>query len=34
MTHDDAPAVSVIIPCFNAEAYLAEAIGSARRQGA
>jgi glycosyltransferase involved in cell wall biosynthesis len=34
MAHDDAPLISVIIPCYNAEAYLAEAIGSALRQGA
>ena len=34
MTRDDAPLISVIIPCYNAEAYLAEAIGSALRQGA
>jgi glycosyltransferase involved in cell wall biosynthesis len=29
-----APLISVIIPCYNAEAYLAEAIESARRQEA
>ena len=33
MAHDDAPLISVIIPCYNAEAYLAEAIDSALRQG-
>src|ERR1700730_12909659 len=32
MAHDDAPLISVIIPCYNAEAYLAEAIDSALRQ--
>jgi glycosyltransferase involved in cell wall biosynthesis len=34
MAHDDPPLISVIIPCYNAEAYLAEAIGSALRQEA
>ena len=34
MAHDGTPLISVIIPCYNAEAYLAEAMGSALRQGA
>jgi glycosyltransferase involved in cell wall biosynthesis len=34
MAHDGRPLISVIIPCYNAEAYLAEAIGSALGQDA